>query len=436
MSKHELSPDDDRVTAGLHRASARELYAHADRSINTRLGVTIGLTTLLSTKPYPMDSETLRGHRARYEVIHRAQQQALDLFKASLEGETDPEIAQMVVGDAPLDYGVAYHRALTEQQHRAPVFFRTDESHGGKVTEIQCSGSSWGLVEQLRDLYGAYEATFGPAVHFPDSLASQFAQALRDYLGSDPVVHHLVDNASRPHGASYFIHRLRDQGIPHLYYDGGVQPPDCNFVRAHDFISLPANNFFKDRMERCKRGEVLFDLPPSCLFDGKIIMAWPFWRKTRDAFDDEVRGLFPHTSVIEPSGVVLADGEQVTLEQFCAIPRRKRQYYIKYAGTDVAINWGGKGVYLATHLSEQNCRAMLERILADRERRRSWIIQEAVRHSEPVVALGRDDARLENDAYLKLSGFYGPNGLMAILVMHLRSHKVHGSAETILSLVY
>jgi hypothetical protein len=72
----------------------------------------------------------------------------------------------------------------------------------------------------------------------------------------------------------------------------------------------------------------------------------------------------------------------------------------------------------------------------DRERRRFWIIQEAVRHSEPVVAFGRDDELIETDAYSKLSGFYGPRGLMAILVMHLRSHKVHGSPETILSLVY
>ena len=436
MTKHESPQREDSGTASLHRASARDIYAHADRSINDRLGVTMGWTALLATKPYPMDVETLDGHRARYALIHRAQQQALDVFKASLEGEADPKIAQMVVGDAPLDYGVTYHRALTEQQHRTPVFFRTDEMHGGKVTEIQCSGSAWGMAEQLRDLYGAHESTFGPAVHFPESLASQFSRALRGYLGGEPVVHHLVDNASRPHGANYFIHRLRDQGVPHLYYDSGIHPADCNFIRAHDFISLPTHNFFKDRMERCSRGEVLFDLPPSCLFDGKIIMAWPFWQKTRDAFDDEVRGLFPHTYVIEPGGVVLADGEEVTIEEFCAIPVRRRKYYIKYGGTDVAINWGSRSVYLASTLSGPKCREMMDRILADREQRRYWIIQEAVRHSEPVVAFGRDDELAETDAYSKFSGFYGPSGLMAILVMHLRSHKVHGSAETILSLVY
>ena len=175
--------------------SARDLYAHLDRSINDRLGVTVGWTTLLATKPYPIDAETLDGHRARYTLIRRAQQQALDLFKASLAGEADPEIAQMVIGDVPRGFGLSYHRALTEQQHRIPVFFRTDEMHGGKVTEIQCCGSGWGLAEQLRDLYDAHESMFGPAVHFPDSLASQFARALRGYLGSDPVVHHLVDNA-------------------------------------------------------------------------------------------------------------------------------------------------------------------------------------------------------------------------------------------------
>lgn len=415
---------------------SQDIYAHIDRSINDRLGVTMGWTALVATKPYPMDAKTLEGHRARYELIKRVQRQVLELFKASLAGEADPEIAQLIVGDAPLGYGAAYHRALTQQQHRTPVFFRTDEMLGGRLIEIQCSGSGWGLAEQLRDLYGAHESTFGRAVHFPESLASHFARSLRGYLGRDPVVHYLVDNASRPHGANYFIHQLRDQGVPHLHFDGGIRAVDCNFIRSHDFISLPTHNFFQDRMERCRRGEVFFDLPPSCLFDGKIIMAWPFWEKTRDAFDDEVRGLFPHTYVIDPKGVVLSDGEHVTLEEFCAIPSRKRNYYIKYAGTDIAINWGSKGVYLASTLSGVKCRELMDRILADRERGRCWIIQEAIRHSEPIVAFGRDSELVETDAYSKISSFYGPDGLMAVWAMHLRSHKVHGSDNTILSLVY
>ena len=235
---------------------------------------------------------------------------------------------------------------------------------------------------------------------------------------------------------NYFIHRLRDEGVPHLYYDGGHDPADCNFIRAHDFISLPTHNFFTERMERCNRGEVFFDLPPSCLFDGKILMAWPFWHKTRDAFDDEVRNLFPHTSVIEPDGVVLANGEQVTIDEFCAIPKRQRKYYLKYGGADLAINWGSRGVHHAKMLSKPKCREMMDRILADRQRRRYWILQESVRHAESVVAFGRDQETIESVAYAKFSGFYGPSGLMAIMVMHLRSHKVHGTADTILSLVY
>ena len=424
------------IEEGTRRPPAHELYAHIDRSINDRLGASMGWTALLANKPYSMTAETLDRYRARYAVIRRAQRQALDLFIASLEGEADPEIAQTVVSDVGTDHGLAYHAALTERQHRPPVFFRTDEMPGSKITEIQCPGSGWGLAEQLRDLYEAHPSTFGSPAHFSTSLASRVAETLRSYLGRDPVVHHLVDNASRPHGVTYFIHRLRDQGIPHLYYDGGVGPADCNFIRAHDFISLPTHNFFVERMARCDIGEVYFDLPPSCLFDGKILMALPFWSKTRDAFDDEVRDLFPHTSIIEAGGVVLADGERVTLEAFCAIPQRKREYYIKYAGTDVSINWGSKGVYLASTLSGPKCRALVEGVLADREHGRYWILQEAVRHPEPVVAFGRDGELLETDAYSKLSGFYGPDGLLAIWVMSLRSHKVHGSEDTILSLVY
>ena len=117
--------------------------------------------------------------------------------------------------------------------------------------------------------------------------------------------------------------------------------------------------------------------------------------------------LFPHTCVIEPDGVVLTDGEHVTLEEFCTRSKKQRSYYIKYAGTDVAINWGSKGVYLASTLSGTRCRKLMEQILTDRERGRCWVLQEAVRHSEPVVAFGRDDELVEIDASSKISSCAG-----------------------------
>jgi len=324
---------------------------------------------------------------------------------------------------------------LLDLRQGDPIRFLGLGELSGQLAEIQCCGSGWGIAEQVRELYDRNESLFGAPRHFPETLARRVAVSLREHLAMEPVVHHLVDNASRPHGVRYFIGRLREQGVRHFSYDPAVTPKDCNFVRSHDFITLPHHNFFAERMERCNRGELFFDLCPSALFDGKIIYAWPFWQRTRDWYDDEIRSLFPATSLVTGEGVALAGGASVGLDDFCRLPPRERQYYFKYAGTDISANWGSKSVYLASSFTRRRCRELMDSILADRLRGRHWIVQEAVRRSERVAAFDPGGGTLESTAYGKRSGFYGPQGLMAILVMHLRSHKVHGSSDTIVSLV-
>ena len=246
-----------------------DFYRELDAEINGRIGATVGFTALTGPAPYKTEEAVVAGYRQRYAVIKRFQEATLQLFQASLRGDADPDIAAMIVGEMPQELGLDYHRQLTEEQHRTPVYFRTDEVEHGKLSEIQCSGSAWGLVEELRTLYARHPDVFGQPVHFPQSLAASFAESLREYLGREPIVHHLVDNASRPHGVRYFIQQVREQGIKYFSYDLGIEPDDVNFVRSHDFVSILHHNFYATRLERCKLGEVFFDLPPSVLYDGK-----------------------------------------------------------------------------------------------------------------------------------------------------------------------
>jgi len=412
-----------------------DLYAQLDRGINERIGVDVGFTALISPAPCAMDESRVAGFRARYAVIKEFQEQTLALFKASLRGKADPEIAETVVGELPAHIGHSYHLQLTEEQHRTPVFFRTDELLGGKLSEIQCSGSGWGLADQLQLLYRDNPDVFGPSQQFTEPLPRAFASALRRYLGADPVVHHLVDNASRPHGTRYFIQRAREYGVRYFSYDRHVTPESCNFIRSHDFVSLLHNNFHADRMERCKRGEVFFDLSPSCLFDAKVTMAWPFWKKTRGCYSDAVRDMLPYTAIIEPGGFDLEEDVHLALDDFVRIPHRKRDFFIKYAGNDVALNWGSRSVFLADVSNPQLLR-ILGRTVEDRKRNRYWIIQQAIRAKQPVAFLNRDGVCEEMQAYPKFSGFYGPSGLMALLVFQRTFAKVHGGTDTVLSLVH
>lgn len=424
-----------RTAAPVSAVATHPLYRQLDEEINSRLGIDLGFTALIRTTPYPLEAADLAGFRERYAVIRRFQQRTLDLFKASLRGEADPEVAAMVLGDVPPHLGRAYHEQLTERQHRLPVFFRTDEPAPGKLAEIQCPGSGWCLAEELLTLYCQNPSVFGSPRHFGPSLAAVFAHTLRQFLGRAPVVHHLVDNASRPHGMRYFIQRTREAGVKYFGYDRDVGPADCNFVRSHDFIALPHHNFFVDRMERCEQGQVMFDLSPSALFDGKIIQAWPFWERTRDAYDEEIRALFPFTSVVRPEGVELPDGRRLSLGDFFRLKRAGRGCFLKYAGSDIAFNWGSKSVFLASSLSQAQGSALADTIAADSRRGRCWILQEAHAHREQVDVLCRSGETRNMAAYSKFSGFYGPDGLMAVLVMQKPFHKVHGGVDTIMSMV-
>ncbi|HEX5223164.1 MAG TPA: hypothetical protein VFZ59_26635 [Verrucomicrobiae bacterium] len=412
-----------------------DLYRQLDGDINARLGIDLGFTALIRPTSYPMDEATVTAFRERYATIKRFQDITLAIFNASLRGEADPEIAQAVLGDVPASWGADYHRQLTERQHRTPTFFRTDEPVTGKLSEIQCPGSGWCLAEELLTLYRDNRSTFGLPRHFGESLAASFAETLRRQMGKAPIVHHLAENASRPHGARYFMQRTREHGIKYFSYDRDIAPQDCNFVRSHDFITLPHHNFFVERLERCEQGALSFDLSPSALFDGKIILAWPFWQKTRQFYDDRIRAIFPFTNVIQSDGFELPDGKHVTLEEFSEIPRLQRNYFLKYAGTDIAINWGSKTVFHASTLSNTQCRDLLATIRSDTARGRRWVLQEGLEHRESVNALGRDGREIEIATHSKFSGFYGPGGLMGILVMQKASHKVHGSADTIMSAV-
>ena len=408
-------------------------YHELDQDSERTLGCDVGFTTLLGARPLPLEASEVEGFRSRYPVIKRFQEACRDLFRRSLEGEEDPAIARMVVGELPEHLGADYHRSLHPNQDRTPLFFRTDESRSGRLSEIQCCGSGWGLVAQVQRLYAAHPEMFGAPGHALGSLPARFREAAEHAVGGEPVVHHLADNASRPHGVRYFVQRTREEGVRYFSYDRDVGPDDCNLVRAHDFISLPTHNFFAERMERCARGTFRFDLPPSSLYDGKIILAWPFWHRTRHAFDDEIRALFPYTTVIEPGGLELDDGAHATLEQFAAIPNRRRDWYLKYAGTDIGVNWGSKAVHLASTLSGRACRDLLDRIVEDGSRSRHWIAQRAVREPEVVDVLERDGSTRTVEAYGKLSGFYGPDGLMGVMGMHRHAPKVHGAADTVLA---
>ncbi|MGJ8654189.1 MAG: hypothetical protein ACSHX8_13025 [Opitutaceae bacterium] len=408
-----------------------------DERFNQLSGASSGFEALIGSQSYALDDAELSAAESRYETIKEFQVSAMKLFRASLVGDADASIAQGILSDVPESYGWEYHKHLPDAVWKTPVYFRTDEARLGKLTEVQCSGSGWDLVETLRDFYGACPQHYGEPQRFKRSLADLFQEATKNYVGAQPVVHHLADNASRPHGARFFIQKVREQGGTFFSYDGGVRHSDCNFIRSHDCYSLYHHNFFADRLERSEHGECFFDLPPIALYDTKLIMAWPFWSRTREHFSDEVRELFPFTALIEADGVELADGRKADIQTIIDIGNNQRNYFVKYAGTDVARNWGSRAVFSLRGLSRGKCEELLRTITDETSKGQPWVLQESVHEKQSVTFWEpgtEEEGSMQGNG--KWSSFYGPEGLMAMLVMHLGSHKVHGSDKTVMSIVY
>lgn len=412
----------------------KDCYQFLDSEINNRLKVTVGFNALIGAKPYYLSQGVLKGFYDRYSLIKRFQEITLSLFNASLHGEFDPELASLILSELSGKRGFQYHKKLTSRQHRTPVFFRTDEVIPGKFSEIQCPGSTWGLYEQLYLLYEHFSPTFKTGRSFPRNLAEGFSASLRRYLGKDPVIHHLLDNASIPHGVRYFIQRSRKHGLHYFSYDKDITPYDCNFVRSHDFVGLYYNNFAKQRLSDCEKGLCFYDLPPSGLFEAKIIQAFPFWDKTSGYYSDEIRKIFPYTQLIRPDGFLLEDGTRISIEQFCRLSQKNRHYYVKYAGSDVNLNWGSKGVFFCSTLSGISCKNLFDKIVEEFNQGRYWIIQKGYRYHDTARFITRGNSNREEKTYTKFSGFYGPDGLMGVLVMQKCFNKVHGSAETVMSI--
>jgi len=406
-----------------------DYYRFLDDQINEVLKTDLIFNNLLGAEPYKLEPDVLRGFFDRYALIKEFQEITLALFNASLNGEADPEIASLVLNELPDHQGWNYHKDLNLKH--TPVFFRTDEVIPGKICEIQCPASAWGIYEQL---YHFYKQFGFEITSFHKSLSENFSDALRQYIGVTPMIHHLTDNSSIPHDMRFFIQQTRRHGIKYYTYDKGVTPYNCNIVRAHDFAGIWVDNYFLERLARYKAGTMSYDLPPVILFDEKVICSFPFWHKTSQYYSDNIRELFPYTQIITPEGFALEDGTKISTEDFCKRSQKHRNYYIKYAGSDLSINWGSKGVYFAGSFSGIKCKELFDNIIKKYNKKRYWIIQKGYRMKEKTCYISRDNGIIKPEVYSKYSGFYGPNGLMGILVMQLAFHKVHGTEETIVSI--
>jgi hypothetical protein len=335
-------------------------------------------------------------------------------------------MASSLLDHLPDHFGWGHHTKIELGFINPPLFFRTDQASDGTILEVQCPGSGWGSHEILQEYYA--DAGFECAKKTP-ALSVRFTAAVQAHLKSRPVIQHLLDNASDPAGERFFIHRAR-RGAAYFGFDN-VRPQECNFVRAHDYFGLLTENFATERLQSLADGKSVYDLPPIALFDQKLLLALPYWDETRQHFDDAVRTLFPYTTVVAPHGFRLENGDWVTLEQFSSLPRGQRKYFLKYAGTDVARNWGSRAVFRLSDHSRDKCLMRLHAVTERYQAGERWILQSACPSSEDISFLTRDGEIATMPAHSKHSVYHGPEGALGKRSYFEHHYKVHMSLETV-----
>jgi hypothetical protein len=394
-----------------------------------------GFQALIAKDPTLIPPAQWKFFEERYKVIAAFLHVTLGLFRQSLEKNCDPEIAGWFFRDVPPQAGPAFHLAISSDFYTIPLFFRTDEMGGGKIAEVQCPGSGWGEYCLLRWGYQQLFAT-PMADRIPD-LATQFNRSLQSVV-SDPIIHHMVDNASAIASNIYFINSTRRAPSPSSYwgFDPHIRPQDCNVIRTHQYLGLFSDNLIRLRMEKCRSQVLRYDHPLVCIFEQKLALALPFLRCTRDHYSDAIREIFPYTTLILPEGVTLENGSTLTLSAFSSLPPRDRLYVIKYAGMDPSRNWGSRAVYFANELSRIHLERLLEEIVAEHKAGGGcWILQAAVAEHGKTTGLSPLTGEIEMSGYRKYSAFYGPTGLLAMSNMLSSKKKVHGQVDTVFGVV-
>jgi hypothetical protein len=199
-----------------------------------------------------------------------------------------------------------------------------------------------------------------------------------------------------------------------------------DFVIAHSAAALTTSNYFNCYMEKACKDELIFGVAPNLVFDQKAIYLLPFYRSTKQYFSNDIRALFPFTTLIENNGFYDINENFISIDEFSSKTKNERRYYLKYGGPDLCRNWGSRTVY---RLDGTDCKKQLEKAKALSKKGEIWLLQEDVSKNEITVA-SDEIKEISKTLHIKYSAFNGINDQFGIRIMARKEFKVHGQDNT------
>ena len=377
--------------------------------------------------PFILDSDEFNGFGSRYNTIKRFMSISEKILKKSFGNKSLDFILKFFLGEVD-QATVEYHKQYYDSNRDyTPLFFRTDEPVPGRIVEIQSPGSGLATLGELQKVWAEARG-----LHFP-GWDTQMVSMLEQICGRMPRILY-IPFSSFQDDRIIFEKLTEQQGVEYID-PANAKLEDFDFVRTHSFDNLSYNNLFNHIMIRFFQGNCIIDSPPTLSYNQKIAMALPFDYRTYHFYDDEIRGLFPKTMVVEPNLRIEAEGLMYSLEQFSNLPPSKRKYVLKYAGSDPFLGSGGRRVYNLSQMSKKNCLEALSQAEQNATQGVYWILQDLIekKYSVPNV---KDLKTIEyKNCCARFSGFYGLNGLITRGVCFRDSYKVAGSEKTALAVV-
>ena len=406
-----------------------DFYRRLDETLAATITGSVGFTELAQTAPVSLPISIILQRQERLRTLRLFFERVMTIFHAVVHGKSSPALAQLLFNDVPESYGSEFHRNLPVEVWTVPQFFRTDESMSGRILEVQCPGSGWGDLQLLANTYSKYFSSEALNQYQPSQwVAEEIVQLCGD---QQPRILHLLDNSSNPSSMRYLIATTQPP-LRYWGYEKTVRNSGCNFVRSHSFFGLVAENLFRERVQDAIKGLTRFDLPPLLVFDQKIPLCLPFLDETRSQFTDDVRDIIAYSYPVFGNGFRDIDGAWVSIRDFIERPPAMRRYFLKYAGSDVSINWGSRSVF---RLNDRKAASLLSAAAEDAKRGRFWLIQPELSDKESVTYFSKDNGdETQSTLTTKWSCFYGPTRLIGIRTMHRHHYKVHGQDDTVLGL--
>jgi len=340
----------------------------------------------------------------------------------------DDEVIQILFSETPAGLDIEYHKNLPACCWNSPIIYRTDQSLSGKIYEIQAPGSGWGDLY----LYALCLKRIGyeiPKMYFdfPESYANNIANITGK---SRPCVFHMIDAASVPYSTRYLQYITSDK-IKYwgLSCDVKMNAIDC--LISHSVVSSTTSNYFKTYLQMATEGKLVFSTSPNLIYDEKAIYVLPFHRRTKSFFSEEIRSIFPYTTIVENGGFYDEGGEFVLIEDFIKRKPHERKYYLKYGGPDTDRNWGSKTVF---RLNGNDCEKLLNYANKLSQKGEIWLIQEDVSQNISDDVSQDIEGILKEKNHVKISGYYGSDRLFGVKVMARHHFKVHGQEDTLVGL--